>query len=285
MTKNPKKIRLLLVDDEEEFLTASSRALSNRGFDVDVAPNGVTACDKVEKNNYDVVVLDVKMPDIDGTEVFRNIHEALPKLPVVILTGHGSIEDAFQTSKDGIADYLSKPIEMDELAEKLKDLVRQAKRRGEEEASESGKTEPVETVRVMLVDDETEFLESMRSVLRRRNMEVATADNGEEALALLKECLVDIMVLDVKMPGMDGLDVLKNVKTDFPSVEVILLSGHPSVEAALAGIKLGASEYMKKPPELDDLVATIRRLYQNRRDAILEQQKKLIEEIRERYPD
>jgi len=285
MSENPRNIKLLLGDDEEEFLTASSQALNNRGFDVDVAPNGVTACVKVDEKNFDVVVLDVKMPDIDGIEVFRHIHKTHPKLPVVLLTGHSSVEDAFRTSKNGIADYLSKPIDMDELAERLKGLVRQARLSKDEETQDQDVDEHFEIIRVMLVDDETEFLESMGNVLRRRNMDVTTADNGEDALARMKDGLVDIMVLDVKMPGMDGLEVLKRVKTDFPSVEVILLSGHPSVEAALTGVKLGASEYMKKPPELDDLVGTIKRLYQNRKDVILEQQKKLIEEIRRRYPD
>jgi len=93
------------------------------------------------------------------------------------------------------------------------------------------------------------------------------------------------VVLDVKMPGMDGLEVLRRIKRDFPSVEVILLSGHPSVEAAVQGVKLGASEYMKKPPKIEDLAATIRWLYRSRQKAILEQQKKLIEEIRRRYPE
>lgn len=286
MGTDRKKIRLLLVDDEEEFLTASSQALINRGFQVDVAPNGVTAFEKVAQGEFDVVVLDVKMPDIDGVEVFRHIHKTLPDLPVVLLTGHSSIEDAFQTSKNGIADYLSKPIDMDDLAGRLRDLVAKARRKADAAANEEpAAAGAVETIRVMLVDDEVEFLDSMKNVLRRRNMEINTAENGLDALALLRESLVDIMVLDVKMPGMDGLEVLRQVKGDFPSVEVILLSGHPSVESAVTGVKLGASEYMKKPPEIDELVATIRRLYQNRKDAIAEQQRKLIEEIRRRYPD
>lgn len=99
MVKSVRKIKLLLVDDEEEFLTASSQALGRRGFDVEIAPNGVTALEMVEKSEFDVLVLDVKMPDIDGIEVFKQIRETLPDLPVVLLTGHSSIDDAFQTSK------------------------------------------------------------------------------------------------------------------------------------------------------------------------------------------
>ena len=84
---------------------------------------------------------------------------------------------------------------------------------------------------------------------------------------------------------MDGLEVLGHIKQDFPSVDVILLSGHPSVEAALEGVRLGASEYMKKPPDIDELVDTIKRLYSNQRRIYIQRQQDLIEEIRKRYPE
>lgn len=280
-----KIIKLLLIDDEEEFLTSTSQALGRRGFDVNIAPNGVTALEMVEKNSYDIIVLDVMMPDIDGIDVFKQIREKLPDLPVILLTGHGSIDDAFYASKDGIADYLTKPIDIEELSKRLLKIVEKAEKQRKDNNNSVSPTGFEEVIKVMHVDDEVDFLESMKRVLERRNMEVTTADSGELALTLLKECIIDIVILDVKMPGMDGLETLRRIKNDFPYVEVILLTGHPSVEAALEGIKLGANEYMKKPPEIDELVATIRKLYDNKQKYILEQQKKLIEEIHRRYPD
>src|SRR3990172_8015319 len=128
MDANNKPVRLLLVDDEEEFLLATSRALGRRGFEVSVAPNGVTALEKISSESFDVVVLDVKMPDIDGLEVFSQIGSLAPELPVILLTGHPSVADAFHTSKHGIADYLSKPVEMDELAQKARQAVAEARR-------------------------------------------------------------------------------------------------------------------------------------------------------------
>jgi len=279
------KIKLLMVDDEEEFLVSSSRALSRRGFDVDVALNGVTALELIDKQKFDIVVLDVKMPDIDGIEVYRQIHEKLPDMPVVLLTGHSSIDDAFQASKDGIADYLTKPIDIDRLAEVINQAINNAEYRIKEKNKLSKSAEIAETIRIMLIDDEKDFLESMKKVLQRRKMEVVTAENGPDALSLLKENLVDVAVVDIKMQGMDGLEVLKHIKHSFPSIEVILLTGHPSVETAMEGIKLGASEYLKKPPDIDELAATVRKLYQNRQETILQQQKNLIEEIRRRYPE
>jgi DNA-binding NtrC family response regulator len=274
-----------MVDDEEEFLMSSAQALNRRGFEVDVALNGVTALEMIESNDYDVVILDVKMPDIDGIEVFRKIRLTQPYLPVILLTGHSSLEDAFQTSKDGIADYLSKPIEIDELTRVVREAVVQAKWRKKPDEIGSSAEKQSELVRVMLIDDEVEFLESMQRVLKRRNLEVSVADSGKKGLALLRETLVDVVVLDLKMPGMDGLEVLRRIKSEFPSVEVIILTGHPSVETALEVINLGANEYLKKPPEIGELVTTIHKLYQARQEAVLNRQKRLIDEIRKRYPD
>jgi DNA-binding NtrC family response regulator len=194
------------------------------------------------------------------------------------------VGDAFQTSKEGITDYLAKPIDMDELAKRIHHAVAAGKKA---DAAESGfpLIDTGEPIRLMIVDDEIDFLDSLKKVLQRRNMEVITASGGEQALGMLRSELVDIMILDVKMPGMDGMEVLQYVKKDFPSVEIILLSGHPSVEAALEGVRLGASEYLKKPPDIDDLTETIRKLYQEKKRVYFEQQQKLIDEIRRRFPE
>ena len=277
-------IRLLLVDDEEEFLLATSQALGRRGIEVSVAPNGVTALDKVSHETFDVVVLDVKMPDIDGIEVFHRISDRNPKLPVILLTGHPSTSDAFHTSKKGIADYLSKPVDMDKLAEKVKEIVVQNRETVENPAEETD-AGGESTINVMIVDDEVDLLKSLSRAFTRRKFNVTTAESGPQALDILENILVDIMILDVKMPGMDGLEVLRRVKQKHPSIQVILLSGHPSVDAALEGIKLGASEYMKKPAEIEELATTIRHLYEERQEMLEQQQKKLIDEIIRRYPN
>ena len=285
MESNQQLIRLLLVDDEEEFLLATSQALSRRGFEVTAAPNGVTALDKIAEDAFDVVVLDVKMPDINGLEVFNQINSRRPDLPVIILTGHPSLGDAFHTSKQGIAEYMSKPVEIDELARRAKKAVAEAARRAGVDKPSPAEEAPAEGISVMIVDDEVDLLDSLRRIFTRRKMNTFTAESGPKALEMLQEELVDVMVLDVKMPGMDGLEVLRRVKQKYPSIQVLLLSGHPSVEAALEGVKLGASEYLKKPADVDQLVGTIFRLYRQRRAAMEEEQKRLIDEIRRRYTD
>jgi DNA-binding NtrC family response regulator len=110
---------------------------------------------------------------------------------------------------------------------------------------------------ILLVDDEAEFLELMTKRLDRRNFQVSTAANGADALKLLAGTPVDVVVLDVRMPGMDGIETLKHIKKLTPATEVILLTGHANMEVALEGMTQGAFDYLLKPVAINDLIFKI----------------------------
>jgi DNA-binding NtrC family response regulator len=107
---------------------------------------------------------------------------------------------------------------------------------------------------VMLVDDEKEFIEPLAKRLERRNLRVLQAGNGGVALEMIRQTPVDVVVLDMRMPGMDGIEVLQAIKAFDPSIEVVMLTGHASVEAAYEGIDLGAFDYLMKPVGIDELM-------------------------------
>ncbi|MCF8050138.1 MAG: response regulator [Desulfobacterales bacterium] len=111
---------------------------------------------------------------------------------------------------------------------------------------------------VMIVDDEVPFVETISKRLVKRNVKLLKAFTGEECLeALQAHQNLDVVVLDVKMPGMDGIEALKAIKDKYPMVEVVMLTGHGTIETAIQGMKLGAHDYMMKPCDIDDLVAKI----------------------------
>jgi DNA-binding NtrC family response regulator len=110
---------------------------------------------------------------------------------------------------------------------------------------------------VLIVDDETDFVETVAKRLRRRKLSVTTAASGEEALNHLEQHAVDVVILDVKMPGMSGIQALREIKRRHPLVEVIMLTGHASVEVAIEGMELGAFDYLMKPLKLDELLYKI----------------------------
>jgi len=123
----------------------------------------------------------------------------------------------------------------------------------------------MKNIRVLLVDDEERFVISTRKFLTNRNFDVLIAYNGMMALEMLKDNDVHVVVLDVKMPGMDGITVLKKIKTRFPLVEVVMLTGHATFESAVAGIKIGASDYLMKPAEPGELVQKIEQAFEKRK--------------------
>jgi DNA-binding NtrC family response regulator len=111
---------------------------------------------------------------------------------------------------------------------------------------------------VLIVDDEEDFLETIIKRLNKRQVDASGARSGEEALELLKEKTFDVVILDIKMPGgMDGIEALREIKKIQPLAEVILLTGHASVETSIEGMRLGAFDYLLKPIKLDDLLKKI----------------------------
>jgi DNA-binding NtrC family response regulator len=106
---------------------------------------------------------------------------------------------------------------------------------------------------VLLVDDEVEFAASLAERLRIRGFAANTAGDGQTALDLMDAEFFHVVVLDVKMPGMDGLEALKEIKSRHPPTEVILLTGHACLDAAVNGIQSGAFDYLVKPVDLDEL--------------------------------
>jgi DNA-binding NtrC family response regulator len=111
---------------------------------------------------------------------------------------------------------------------------------------------------IMLVDDEVPFVEAMSKRLSRRDLEVEKAFGGAEALdKLVDGCKTEVVILDVKMPGMNGIDALKAIKRKLPLVEVIMLTGHATVESAIEGMKCGAFDYLLKPCDMDHLLAKV----------------------------
>ena len=115
----------------------------------------------------------------------------------------------------------------------------------------------MDLVRILVVDDEEDFLETLVNRLNRRGMSAQGALSGCEALKMMEEKEFDVVVLDVRMPGMDGLEVLREVKNRWPFVEVILLTGHGSVESGIEGMRLGAFDYVMKPADLEVLIEKI----------------------------
>ena len=119
-------------------------------------------------------------------------------------------------------------------------------------------------MKLMLVDDEERFLSSIAKLLSKKGIDTVTAASGAEAIEILKHQTIHVVILDVKMPGMDGNETLLEIKRLFPMVEVIMLTGHATVESAVDGLKSGATDYLMKPIGIDELIRKAEEAFEKR---------------------
>jgi DNA-binding response OmpR family regulator len=122
----------------------------------------------------------------------------------------------------------------------------------------------MEKIKILLVDDEQEFVETLSERIRMREHDSDVALNGEQALKKMDDDLPDVVVLDLKMPGMDGMEVLRRIRKAYPKVQVIMLTGHGSEKDEEEARKLGAFEYLQKPVEIDTLMKKVKKAYKSK---------------------
>lgn len=120
------------------------------------------------------------------------------------------------------------------------------------------------TTNVLLIDDEERFLKTTKALLDKEECNVFTAVDGWRGLDRLKAQHIDVVVLDVKMPGIDGIEVLRRIKETVPLVEVIMLTGHSTLDTAIRGLKLGAFDYLTKPCDIKELKLKIKAAHERR---------------------
>jgi len=139
-------------------------------------------------------------------------------------------------------------------------------------------------IKILVVDDEKDFLETIVKRLAKKQLDAKGVTSGEEALAEIKKKYYDVVLLDIKMPGgMDGIEALKEIKKERPLAEVILLTGHGSVESSVEGMRLGAFDYILKPAKFEDLCDKIAQAYMRKADQDHKIRKANIQQLL-RYP-
>ncbi len=291
------KIRVLLVDDEEDYVKTMAERMDMRDLQSTVALSGEEALEVLETDPPDVIVLDLRMPGMHGMEVLEKVKRDHPHIQVIILTGHGGEKEEKEARRLGAFEYVQKPADLGSLVDTIQGAWRRSiqaakefiKDQGEEfdrsmtaaALAEGGMPDEARRVmdqahglarearaeaaegksalKILLVDDEEDYVRTMAERLKMRDMGSDVALNGEEALATLEGELPDVMVLDLKMPGMGGLEVLEAVKENYPSVQVIILTGHGSEKERAEALRLGASAYLQKPVDIQDLISEVRR--------------------------
>jgi two-component system response regulator (stage 0 sporulation protein F) len=239
-------IKLLVVDDEKGFCNYLKDFFSSRGYKVFTAYNAKDALSLVGQESPDLVLLDVKLPDMNGLEVLRLIKKDAPRTKIIMLTVSDD-EDTREKAKLFEADeFIKKPFTTDY----LQDVVIL-------KANEITQTK--EPARILIVDDEEGIRTSLKDFLSKRfECEIVEADNGEKALSYLRKDKFDLIFLDIKMPGISGIEVIKEKKKLSYKPVIWVITRFDSEEIAHKVIEQGADEYIPKPLSLKALDGKVR---------------------------
>ena len=232
--------RLLIVDDEPDACANLSDIFVDLGYEVDVAYDALTALELVEKNTYDVALLDLKMPGMDGLELYRRVRQLSAETVAIVVTAYANSGTAASVLDSGAWKILSKPVDVLQLM----GLVEQAL------------NEPL----ILVVDDDQDLCASLWDTLHDRSYRVCLANNLETATVRLKQREYNVVLIDMKLPECDGRQILGKVRQMNPNARAILITGYRDemeiqVQEALGN---GADAVCYKPFQMDNLLNTIR---------------------------
>ncbi|HHT9138317.1 MAG TPA: response regulator [Candidatus Wunengus sp. YC60] len=245
--------RILVIDDEEIICTLLKDTLTDAGYQVETVTNGIEGLEKLLKGEpFDILLTDIRMPKKDGMQVLKEAKNRVPDIITIIMTGYPSIETIRESSEYNAFDYITKPLDPDEVCECIKHSLEVRKLSRDLRVPEKPPS-------ILVVDDMQSALFLSEGILQDEGYHAEIAQNGQEVLDRLKQKHFDIIVADLHMPGMDGIELLNNIKKLDIKTLVIIMTARPSIESAITAFRHGAYDYITKPIDPDTIINTIQR--------------------------
>ena len=236
------KGRILLVDDNEEFLDSTKDVLDDEGYEVVMATSGEEGIELAGAQTFDVILMDIKMPGMNGVESFIEMKRRNHKVKVIMVTAY-SVEDLMRQALDeGVFAILSKPVDMDRLFRTIEDAKRDGK---------GGL--------VLAVDDDKEICNNFVDILGEQGYEVTAAYDGEEAVTKAKTNIFDILLLDMNLPLLNGLEVYRRIRSIQPNIVAIIVSGYAQEMDTLImqALNENAHTFLRKPVNMEQLLGLV----------------------------
>jgi len=231
------KPNVLVVDDQIGMLETFTDILEDRGFSVATADDGFAAIKKVKEQSFDLIFMDIKMPGINGVQTFREIRKINPKIAVIMMTAY-SVEDLVKEAiEEGAYTVIYKPFDMDKIIQTIERVLK--------------------TKLILVVDDRLEDRETFKDILESKGYKVTLAKDGYKAIELVKQDKFDIIFIDVKMPGIDGLKTFEEVHKIKPDIPVIMVTGYSVEELVKEAIEKGAYACIYKPLDMDRIMKIV----------------------------
>jgi len=204
--KMENQIGILIVDDERRMTETLTDLLEELGYHVEVAFDGFEAIEKARSQFFDVILMDIRMPGINGVETFREIKKFRPEAAVMMMTAYSVEELVAEALKEGAYDVMYKPLDIGKVLEFIECV------RG--------------SALILVVDDDLPTCKTLIAVLEEKGYRVAWASSGKEAIEKVRERGYDIVFIDIKMPVMNGLETYISLKKLRPGIKAIMMTGY-----------------------------------------------------------
>ena len=233
-------IKILIVDDDKEFCAGMADILEAKGYEVESENSGTQAIAKVKEKSFDVVIMDIKMPTMNGVEAFKQIKKISPKTAVIMITAY-SLENLIKEAlKEGAFGVLRKPLDIDKLIEQIE----LSKERG---------------MLILVTDDDSNTRETFKDVLEAKGYKVSTAATGEEAIEQSRERPSDILFMDMKLSALNGLETYLAIKEINPRVIAVIITGYYEETKDLVdkALEKGVYTFLQKPLDMDKVLGLI----------------------------
>ncbi|MBU8932547.1 MAG: response regulator [candidate division Zixibacteria bacterium] len=244
---NESKISILVVDDDHNLRELLVDTLIGTGYATDAAVDGFEALKKLRLKSYDLMISDIRMPGMDGIRLLQKVRSYYPDMPVLFITGFATPEIIGRASPDG---FLAKPFRISAMEQLI------------EEALAGRQDECQRQIRkVLVVDDDDLFRRTLTEALRYHDFTPTAVQGGEEALRELENGSIDAVIADIKMPGMDGIALLKRIKAKYPDLPVILITGFLADNfEAIGTAAMPADGFLQKPFDTSKIIALLEEL-------------------------
>ncbi len=245
---------LLCVDDDPPVLQVMREYFTLRGFGVVTARSGVEAFLHVVRWAPKAVILDVFMPRLGGLEALKRIKKLDPEIVVILISGFPNALEMVAEAGLTVAGAFTKPVNLDRISETL---TRAGVKPPKKPPGGAVPAPPATPIRALVVDDEPEVRAMLTDYLRENGFEAVGVWDGQEALRLIPEFRPHIILLDILMPGLSGVEILRRLKPVLHETCVIMITAHEDVETARRTLEMGAVDYVRKPVNLRHLDALL----------------------------
>lgn len=243
-------VHALVVDDDHRMAKTLVDILKVKGYEAEAAYSGPEALDKVKKVSFDCVLTDIKMPGMNGVELYRAIKETKPDLPVVMMTAYSADRLVKEGLEQGALAALTKPLDINLVLSFFSSLRKERS--------------------IVIVDDDLQFCKTLGDILRRRGFTVAEATEPSNLPEILRSD-IQMVLLDMKLNGKSGLEVLKDIRKGYPHLPVILVTAYrvEMAQAIEASLKISAYTCLYKPFEIEELLKVLTEIHHKELGRIL----------------